>query len=285
MRNFTHVDDIVNGLLLVAEKGQGDNYGIGADESFSVLDVARMFGGEIMMMPPRKGNRMLGGVDNEKVKALGWTQQHTLPAYIETWKSAKKTPSPVPLRILVFTTTFFPVAGAAECALEDLMRAMPQAHFDVVTTMADGPAWSLPNATLYRVGRGSSFDKYLLPFLGSRVARKLVMEHEYAFMWSLFASYGALAALRTKWKKRLPHLITLADQRLDSLPWYTRLTVRWIIGEADQIYTDDVARTRAVSTIGKRATLVRSIGKGDALANQIRFAYSNMLRTRIGSQK
>lgn len=285
MRNFTHVADIVNGLVLAAEKGQGDNYGIGADESFSVLDVARMFGGEILMMPTRKGNRMQGGVDNVKIKELGWKQEHKLNEYVSSWRSSKKASSSVPLRILVFSTTFFPVAGPAEHALEDLMRTMPQAHFDVVTTVAEDTKWSLPNVTLHRVGRGSAFDKYLLPFLGASVARKLVQEHEYAFMWSLFASYGALAALRTKGKKRLPHLITLADQRLDSLPWYTRLMLRRIIGEADQIYADDVARTRAASALGKRSSLVRSIGRGDALANQVRFAYSNMLRSRLASKK
>jgi len=85
-RNFTHVHDIVEGLILVADKGQGDNYGIGADVAYSVLDVAHMFGGEIVMMPERKGNRIHGGVDNKKVKELGWIQKHELPAYIEALK-------------------------------------------------------------------------------------------------------------------------------------------------------------------------------------------------------
>jgi len=30
-RNFTHVDDIISGLILVAENGYGDNFGIGSD--------------------------------------------------------------------------------------------------------------------------------------------------------------------------------------------------------------------------------------------------------------
>jgi UDP-glucose 4-epimerase len=81
-RNFTHVDDIVDGLVMVAEKGYGDNYGIGADTSYSMLEVARFFGGDIVMVPPRKGNRMHGGVDNAKLKELGWLPRHTLPEYI-----------------------------------------------------------------------------------------------------------------------------------------------------------------------------------------------------------
>ncbi|MFM2374221.1 MAG: hypothetical protein RLZZ234_216 [Candidatus Parcubacteria bacterium] len=82
-RNFTHVSDIVEGLLLVAEKGYGDNYGIGADTAYSILEVARLFGGEVVITPERKGNRQHGGVDNAKLKELGWRPAHTLPEYIQ----------------------------------------------------------------------------------------------------------------------------------------------------------------------------------------------------------
>ena len=33
-RNFTHVDDIINGLVLVGEKGYGDDFGIGNKKSY-----------------------------------------------------------------------------------------------------------------------------------------------------------------------------------------------------------------------------------------------------------
>ena len=36
----------------------GDGFGIGADESHSVAEVAAMFGGEIINIPERKGNRI-----------------------------------------------------------------------------------------------------------------------------------------------------------------------------------------------------------------------------------
>jgi len=29
-RNFTHIDDIINGLILVGENGYGDEFGIGS---------------------------------------------------------------------------------------------------------------------------------------------------------------------------------------------------------------------------------------------------------------
>ena len=42
-RNFTHIDDIINGLVLIGEHGYGDEFGIGNEESFSILEVAEMF--------------------------------------------------------------------------------------------------------------------------------------------------------------------------------------------------------------------------------------------------
>lgn len=83
-RNFTHVDDIVSGLILVGEQGFGDEFGIGCPESFSVLEVAQMFGGEIEMLPERRGNRMLADVLTEKTTALGWVCRQSLEDYIET---------------------------------------------------------------------------------------------------------------------------------------------------------------------------------------------------------
>lgn len=84
-RNFTHVDDIINGLVLVGEKGHGDEFGIGSDAAFSVLEVAKMFGGEIVMMPEVQGNRMDSSVDTTKTRLLGWTSTRNLPDYIASF--------------------------------------------------------------------------------------------------------------------------------------------------------------------------------------------------------
>ncbi|MDO4228190.1 MAG: NAD-dependent epimerase/dehydratase family protein [Capnocytophaga sp.] len=85
-RNFTHIDDIVSGLLLVGEKGQGDEYGIGSPEAFSVLEIAQLFGGNVQMLPERKGNRMIADVISEKTKHLGWKAEKTILEYIENLK-------------------------------------------------------------------------------------------------------------------------------------------------------------------------------------------------------
>ena len=81
-RNFTHVFDIVEGLLLVGEQGRGDGYGIGHPNSYSIIEVASLFGAQIEWLPPRKGNRMGAPVITDKIRALGWEPQFDLPTYI-----------------------------------------------------------------------------------------------------------------------------------------------------------------------------------------------------------
>lgn len=82
MRNFTHIDDIVDGLLLVGEKGEGDDFGIGNEQAYSVLDVAKMFGGEVALGPEVRGNRMGSEIDTSKTRALGWEPKRSLKDYI-----------------------------------------------------------------------------------------------------------------------------------------------------------------------------------------------------------
>jgi len=88
VRNFTHIDDIVKGLLLVGEKGEGDDYGLGSEEGYSILDIAKMFGGEISMLPERKGNRMSASVELARSKnELGWKAEKKITDHIKDFIS------------------------------------------------------------------------------------------------------------------------------------------------------------------------------------------------------
>lgn len=83
VRNFTHIDDIVRGLLLVGMKGTGDSYGLGSEEGYSVLEIAKMFGGEISMLPPREGNRMNATLELSRAKdELGWRAEKSIVNHI-----------------------------------------------------------------------------------------------------------------------------------------------------------------------------------------------------------
>jgi len=276
-RNFTHVDDIVDGLVLVGEKGAGDGYALGDETAYSVLEVAGMFGGEVVMLPERAGNRMGSGLDTEHARSLGWEAKRHLKDYIEKIKR-EEPEEKKDLRVLVFTTTFYPIAGPAEEALCALMRSLPGVTFDIVTTLysssAKGAACPEPNATVHRVGFGTPLDKYLLPFLGGSLGKRLAKKHEYLFSWSVMASYGTLAALATRRDRKLPLLVTLADQ---SLALHERLFLRLVIGAADQVYASRPEQGKRLRSLEARMRERRTLGEGDAFANQVRFAYSQFL--------
>ncbi len=82
-RIFTHVDDIVDGLLIVGEKGVGDEFGLGAEKSYSILEVAKLFNSKIEMLPERKGNRKESKLDATKSYALGWKATRNIEDYIK----------------------------------------------------------------------------------------------------------------------------------------------------------------------------------------------------------
>lgn len=85
-RNFTHIDDIISGLILVGENGYGDEFGIGSPDSYSIKEIAEMFGGKIDMLPERKGNRMTADVMTAKTEALGWKPTRNIQEYIQELK-------------------------------------------------------------------------------------------------------------------------------------------------------------------------------------------------------
>ncbi|MHB8710663.1 MAG: NAD-dependent epimerase/dehydratase family protein [Minisyncoccota bacterium] len=81
-RNFTHIDDIIDGLMLVGADGTGDDFGIGDEQAYSILEVAQMFGGEVLMKPVSTGNRMGSDIDTSKTRSLGWKSKKKLADYI-----------------------------------------------------------------------------------------------------------------------------------------------------------------------------------------------------------
>ena len=81
-RNFTHIDDIINGLVLVGENGYGDEFGIGSPDAYTILEITQKFGGEVIMLPERKGNRMTADVVTAKTEALGWKATKSINDYI-----------------------------------------------------------------------------------------------------------------------------------------------------------------------------------------------------------
>lgn len=280
-RIFTHVADIVDGLVLVGERGRGDGYGIGGEDRLTILELAQLFGREVLMLPERQGNRKVAAIDTARTRELGWAPQCSLKDYVGEHVSATVPAEPSQKRVIVFTTTFHPVSGPAEDALLALAAKMPDLHFDIIAAahakVAMDAVSPLANVSIHRIGFGTALDKFLLPVLGRRAALVLARENSYLFAWSLMASYGALPAIALRRGKLVPLLITLADQRLS---WIERLFLRLIVREGDQVYASLPEQRSRLSSLEDRMRNRHSLGVGDAFANQVRFAYSALLRER-----
>ena len=81
-RRFTYIEDIINGLIIVAKKGYGDNYGIGSSEKYSIVDIVNMLKMKVNFTPAKKGNRLDGELKTSKIKKLGWKPLYKLEDYI-----------------------------------------------------------------------------------------------------------------------------------------------------------------------------------------------------------
>lgn len=85
-RNFTHVEDIVDGLIRVGMQGKGDGYSIGNPKAYSIIELANLISHNQTQLPPIKGNRVSAAIDLTKMFNLGWKPCHDLEKYIEMRK-------------------------------------------------------------------------------------------------------------------------------------------------------------------------------------------------------
>ena len=88
-RDFTHVDDIVSGLISLS-KGEhsGDVYQLGTGINYSINELADMFGGERKYIPARPGEAWETLADISKtVENTGWQPTVSLDRYIKDFTS------------------------------------------------------------------------------------------------------------------------------------------------------------------------------------------------------
>jgi UDP-glucose 4-epimerase len=89
-RDFTHIDDIIDGIMICAAHGRGDGYLLGRGHERPIVEVARLFGTGIRMVPAatRPGERVRGQADLAKAGALGWAPKRTLDGYVADFLAA-----------------------------------------------------------------------------------------------------------------------------------------------------------------------------------------------------
>ena len=82
-RDFTHINDIVSGVVLAAEKGRQDEYPLGTATSHKIIDVAKMFNHKYVMIPERRGERFYGkAIPSLTYQHLGWEAKTKLEDHI-----------------------------------------------------------------------------------------------------------------------------------------------------------------------------------------------------------
>lgn len=80
-RAFTHVLDTVEALVVIAEKGERDEYAISAQEVYSLNELADMYGIEKNYVSATASTRSSGADDTSKLEGLGWQQKYQLDDY------------------------------------------------------------------------------------------------------------------------------------------------------------------------------------------------------------
>jgi UDP-glucose 4-epimerase len=85
-RAFTYVKDLARGIELVGKKGRGDGYALGHTKTYSVLQIAKAFGGPIRMIAGYAG-RARARNDRRKAEALGWRPTVDVLEYIKAFKA------------------------------------------------------------------------------------------------------------------------------------------------------------------------------------------------------
>ena len=87
-RDFTHVDDIVHGCYLAWTKGKQNEYMLCTNKTYSILEIAKMFGSKFKFLKSRPGDRF-GSIksNNNAKKILGFTAKKDIKNYIKDFVS------------------------------------------------------------------------------------------------------------------------------------------------------------------------------------------------------
>jgi UDP-glucose 4-epimerase len=67
-RKYTHVKDTVNACIFAWKKNQCSHYSVASEKSYSIIELAKMFGGKIKYLPERCGERFFSSEKTMNLK-------------------------------------------------------------------------------------------------------------------------------------------------------------------------------------------------------------------------
>ncbi len=118
------------------------------------------------------------------------------------------------MRILIFTTAYFPMVGGAEVAIKEVTDRLTDIEFHLFCAKMrreTAKKERVGNVMVHRVGFGYSWDKFLFPLLAPIIAWRCSKD-EGTIIWSVMASYGGFAALFLSWlRPKLKFVLTLQE--------------------------------------------------------------------------
>jgi UDP-glucose 4-epimerase len=84
-RDFTHVNDIIQGLILAGDNIRNEQFQLGTGKEYSILEIAAAFDHPIEFIPPRPGDRKNGLAHIEHTsKTLGYKPTVNVIEYIKS---------------------------------------------------------------------------------------------------------------------------------------------------------------------------------------------------------
>ena len=91
-RKFTHIDDTVKVCFDSWKKNKCRHYSISSKKDYTILEVAKLFGSKIKMLPPRNGERYASALTNMNLsnKVYKIFGRRDLKEYVENFKKDLK---------------------------------------------------------------------------------------------------------------------------------------------------------------------------------------------------
>ncbi len=91
-RDFTHIDDIVDGLIrCVGKKHKAEDFELGSGVNYSINEIAELFNRETKYIPARPGEYDVTLCDYSKAKEnLGYEPKGNIKTYVKKWLEENK---------------------------------------------------------------------------------------------------------------------------------------------------------------------------------------------------
>ena len=91
-RKFTHINDTVEACFFAWKQNKCRHYSISSKKNYTIIQVAKMFGGKIKLLPPRKGERYASALTSMNLdrKVYKIYSKMKLKDYIDRLKNHQK---------------------------------------------------------------------------------------------------------------------------------------------------------------------------------------------------